>query len=196
MRDFTDGLGSADRGSIAEQWYTKVYEGGEFLDAAHKVPNERVARHPKFVEAVLEAAGITQDKSSRVPDIIIETTTIKDIKHVTGPLSQESITQLEVFAEMVGKTLKAEGVGGQPGELYTPESLVVVITEPMGAVKNSETIVRMVARETVSFEIFNEHGDRKLVTSADLETISDLNPSGTREGLINGIEKWAQPSKN
>ncbi len=91
----TKGLGSADRGTIAEQWYAKMYAS----DAAK--------RHVRFTGKETEP-NLTFGKGERVPDLI-DGNQLKDIKHVSGALGKDVETQLADFRKLVDRELNVGG---------------------------------------------------------------------------------------
>ncbi len=119
----TKGLGSADRGTIAEQWYAKMYAS----DAAK--------RHVRFTGKETEP-NLVFGKGERVPDLI-DGNQLKDIKHVSGALGKEVETQLADFRKLVDRKLN---VGGT---IYKLETLTVVFTEPSGVRANAEYMAKM-----------------------------------------------------
>jgi hypothetical protein len=177
MIELTTGLGSADRGSIAEKWYTEIHAGGELVKDGkgafqvdgddNRVKNPNVDRHARFDAAVmkeLEAAGAVKD--GRVPDIIIDKNHLKDIKHVTGPLSGESVKQIEVFARMRNESVEAQ-IDGKP-EKFVINDVTIVITDASGIEPNIGKITEFV-NQGINFELFNHAGERRTFTLDDLE---------------------------
>lgn len=201
MIEFTTGLGSADRGSIAEKWYTEIHAGGEFVKDGkgafqldgddNRAKNPNVDRHARFDAAVikeLEAEGAVKD--GRVPDLIVDKNHLKDIKHVTGPLSSESVSQIKVYAKMRGKPLEAQVAG--KAELFTVTEVTVVITDAAGITPNIDNITTFV-QDGINFELFNRAGERRLFTGKDfLAAMADDTlpvPADERFGYV--LERFA-----
>ncbi len=185
----TEGLGSGDRGSMAEQWYVQIW-------GAKNANGEPMAkRHPEFSKSEMAKLGIKFHQDSpekRIPDLIDgqKLNRLKDIKHVTGKLGADDVIQLADFAMLLTKPITIGGV------TYTFESFTVVFTVPAGARANAAYIAEIlgpnnVNAKSMAFEIFNSHGERKVITTEHLAR-SDFNISGGADGLISAIQSWAK----
>jgi hypothetical protein len=172
MLEATEHLGPADRGSIAEQWYVRMYASPDAVT------------HVKFTKAEMAQQGIILAKD-RVPDII-DGTRLKDVKHVTGPLDADNKLQLEDFAKLVGPELLVDG------RTMKLESMSVAFPDPLGVAANAQFIAGLVSSPNITVEIFNRRGDRIIVSVAD-RARSSLNPRGDVKGLVQAIKAFAAP---
>jgi hypothetical protein len=178
MLELTDHMGSADRGSIAEQWYVGVYG------------TKDTTTHPKLEKAKLEKPKPGFDKveltQDRVPDLV-EGSKVKDVKDVRGALGERDTQQAADFEKLVGKKIEVEG------KLVHVDELVHVFPEPEGAAANAEYIAKKLDRSPVSqsFEIFDRAGERKIITKADLVR-GKFNVEGGVDGLAKAIKAWAK----
>ncbi len=170
MLGMTARLGSADRGSIAERWYLKMYASPDAV------------AHIKFTKEEMAKQGITLTKD-RVPDII-DGNRLKDVKHVTGTLDSDNQLQLNEFSLLVDRSLTVDG------KSLKLESMSVAFTEPAGGAANASFIGELVARgPQFTAEIFNARGERRVISSVDLVK-GQFNTVGGRPGLIQAIRMF------
>jgi len=150
---------ASNKGSLAEKWYHRVY-----------APES--AAHVRVDEALLASISnsLGREVKERVIDLVDTDGTLREIKHVSGTLSERELSQFEDYMGLVGReaplTLK-------DGTEVVAKKVVYTFIDPAGARANIKFIKDALAeRKQVSFEVFNSKGEFRHVRST--EEIGDV----------------------
>jgi hypothetical protein len=170
MLELTDGMGSGDRGSVAEQWYHANYE-------------PKADRHVTFDQASMNKQGISLTET-REPDIVGKTK-INEIKHTNGPLGDRDLKEIADYRKLLDKKIT---VGK---ETYNLKEMTVVFPEPNGGHANAKNIAEFVTDKKISVEVFNSKGEKRVITTDDLKK-GTFNTAGGEDGLIKAIQDFCK----
>jgi hypothetical protein len=121
-------------------------------------------------EPVMEEAKVKL-ASNRVPDFI-EGEAIHEMKAISGPLDKEGKQQFEDNMKLVD----ADGeVVDSSGKAHRIKEVMYTFFEPEG-VKANAAWMRNVLKEnqSLSFEIYNAKGERKVVTKENLKELTGI----------------------
>jgi hypothetical protein len=174
MLELTKGLGSADRGSIAEQWYKANYA-------------PTAERHVTFEKEAMKAQGIELE-TTREPDIVGDSK-IREVKHTSGGLGERDKTELKDYAKLLDKKII---IGeGADKKTYNLKEMIVVFPEPTGGHANADNIAKLVTDKRLSVEVFNSSGERKVIDTNDLKK-GKFNVDGGEAGLIKAIQDFCK----
>src|SRR5690606_26080913 len=130
--ELTEGLGGNDRGRLAEKWYRRVFapESATQISVSSETLN------------TLRPEGMKSDQGRRL-DMVDADGTVREIKHISGPLSKRDLDQFADMMELVGSKTKLNDprLYAQHGKkTVTPNRAVVTFTDPKGANANLEWI--------------------------------------------------------
>ncbi len=173
MVALTEQMPPANRGSLAEQWYH-----------THHAPDS--ARHV-FVRAE-ELNKVFKDgeglKHDRIMDMLDPDGTIREIKNISGALTERELAQLDDYFKMIGREIDVKDVGE-----VVPKKIVYAFVNPEGAAANLKTMgLRMLdpkKGEYISIEVFSRSGKKIDVSAEDLSEFNDKT-----------IEIWVQDMRN
>jgi hypothetical protein len=149
LMSFTEGLNGADKGKFGEKWYKKIF-------GSNAVEQQKISK----ADAAKQGLSFERD---RVPDLI-EGNQIKEIKGTSDKITERDTSQfrdlLQVAEKEGGSSIKLAD-----GSERTVDKLRYVFTDPKGVKANIEWMKKRMtdSGETVSFEVFNIKGERKVI---------------------------------
>jgi len=169
----TEGLASADRGSLAERWYHRVLATKNF---ASQVAVGKAAMAERQV-------ALAQD---RTIDIVEEGSSagegaMREIKHVSGKLDDRSIRQMDDLLLLIGHEIAVKG-----DKVRTMVGLVEMLVDPRGVRANAAWMEESLESHpsfALTFEIWNHPGQRKHVA---YKNRAELREPGLSEWLGEG----------
>lgn len=169
----TNGLNSADKGTLAERWYRAVYAPG-------------AAEHVR----ISGASGTT-----RFPDLVHTDGTLQDVKHIEGRLSAREIEQFDDYRRSIGTDVTVTTPAGTTSTVRVQRVRYAFIN-PAGAEANAGWMHSTLTTSSggITFEIFNSRGQRRIVNGVG---VFDLN--GTKVAEIDfltdsaALRAWLNP---
>ena len=155
MLRMTRGLNSGDKGVLAEAWYGRqrgLSDGQVTLD-----------------RAAMARSGITLMTSRRID--FVDGAKLREVKSIRGPMSERDLDQ---FADLSKIASSEQGVdlGIRDGRVQRVTEVVYTFLDPEGVKANAEWMTeRLKAIQNLSFEIFNEAGQSKVIDRSKIREL-------------------------
>jgi RNA binding exosome subunit len=155
MLDITKKLNSADKGTLTEEWVQKTREAAGVKEAPQKVEVKK-EDHP----------ALTKDRELDR----IEGDTINEIKSTDDYLQPKDKAEIDDQLKLIGTEGATIDVRGKP---QIVKKAKLTFTNPDGARKNADYIIEQLeAFDTLSVEVFNNAGESKIFTKADVTGVN------------------------
>jgi hypothetical protein len=163
MMRITNDLNSSDKGSLSERWYSAVFDPDSMT-------------HVQFTGA----SGTT-----RYADLLNADGTMKDLKYIRESLSTRELQQFDDYRLMIGQDVTITNADGSTTTIRV-ERLRYSFMNPSGVQANAEWMHGILSSPStnITFEIFNAHGQRRIVTRAGIFEVG----AGDRSVRVGGIE--------
>nr|WP_236669098.1 DUF4157 domain-containing protein [Aquimarina mytili] len=163
MMRITNDLNSSDKGSLSERWYSAVYDPDSLT-------------HVQFTGA----SGTT-----RYADLLNEDGTMKDLKYIREALSARELEQFDDYRLMIGQDVTVTNADGSTNTIRV-QRLRYSFMNPSGVRANAEWMHGILSSPStnITFEIFNAHGQRRIVTRAGIFEMG----AGNRSMRVGGID--------
>lgn len=170
MTRITNDLNSSDKGSISERWYSEVIDPDSMT-------------HVRF---------IGDSETTRYADLLNENGTIQDLKHKRTALNDREILQFDDYRLMIGQDIEVTNADGTTTTIRV-QRLRYSFINPSGVEANAIWMHGILSSPStnVTFEIFNAHGQRRIVTRAGIFEVGSGNTS-VRIGGIDLLTDTAQ----
>jgi hypothetical protein len=156
LRRVVDKLDSADKGNLTEKWYSVIYGQPDALT------------HLEITTANAAGQGITLTATEKRFVDRVEGDTIVEIKTISGKLAsggKDSRSELDQFDDNIALARKGYKITKKDGSKQQITKVRYVFTLPEGVKANREWMIDQIQknRNIVSFEIFNNRGERKII---------------------------------
>lgn len=176
MRRVIDNLDSADKGNLAEAWHQAIY--GQ--------PNALTHVEIKTHDAASQGITLTAEQRRFVDRV--EGDTIVEVKTISGTLAsggKDSRSEIDQFKDNIELAENGYKMPKERGGEQQINNVRYVFTLPEGVQANAKFMLRELRdnRENLSFEIFNEIGERKIITYEN-----------RKELQIKALTNWLYPS--
>lgn len=154
MIDITGDLASADKGTLAEEWYGRAFRSS----ADRRVDIDQDA-----------AIGMARD---RTPDLI-DGSTIREVKAIAGRLDERDLGQ---FGDNVKLVEQEAAVTTKSGKTVKVDRLSYVFTDARGARANVRWMKESLreANGKLSIEVFDPAGRRHIITDVQQLELPEL----------------------
>ncbi|MGF1486084.1 MAG: hypothetical protein ACFBSE_03110, partial [Prochloraceae cyanobacterium] len=176
FNEIVTSLDPADKGSLAEIWYERVYsiKRGEPYTTQAVVEKDNIRK----------TYGIELEKDRRYDEIFgpLDNATIREQKTISGPLGEEGISQFRDYMKILtnkdkyGNPQVVEIESG--GKIYQIRNLRYSFTLPEGVKANAVWMDEQLTNDLqgyISFEIFNSRGERKIITNQNISELDEAN---------------------
>ncbi|MFY1825066.1 annexin [Myxococcus fulvus] len=183
MLEISNGLAIKEQGNLAEDWYLKTF-GTKDSSTQVSVAQD----HAK-------AQGVTLEKDRFADQVEVNDGTVRELKNVFTELKGEQKSQFDDLVKIASNKLEMKVKVGDDVSDVEAQSLVYTFLDPRGVRANTNFMKDQLALlpdgAPVKFEIFNAHGERKLITQADQQELGT--PAMKR--WLSGEGSWKLPSE-
>ena len=183
LRRVVDNLAPADKGNLTEAWHQTVYGLPESMT------------HASVTTADAAAQGITLTaEQKRILDRV-EGDTIIEVKTISGSLAtggKNGRSEIDQFKDNIELIRNGYEMPTSDGGMQQLTQVRYVFILPKGVEANAKFMIKHLKnnQDTLSFEIFNSRGERKIIGNGDLEELN-----GTILLEDRPLADWLYPSK-